>query len=81
VFPCFEGFYLGCPTPVGGREADLSLSFPDRRFSSLDLAVVSISVSEGDEEWWNQVIWQIEDRRPLRGKRAPADAPPGRAGP
>jgi hypothetical protein len=79
LFPCFEGFYLGCPTPPGGGEAALRFPFADRRFSSLDLAVVSIAAGEAGGEWWDQVIWQIDDRRPLRGKRARAGPPPGGA--
>jgi hypothetical protein len=69
LFACSEGFYLGCPQrPAAGPDA-LGIPFPDRRFSSLDLALMSIEADCG-AEWWNRVIWQIDDRRPLRGKVA-----------
>jgi hypothetical protein len=70
LFPCFEGFFLGCAE--SGPEARASLVVPavDRRFSSIDLALMSISVPGDRADWWSEVHWQIEDRRPLRGKRS-----------
>ncbi len=75
-----EGFFLGCPSDELGI-ADLP---PDRMpgptpafsFSSADLAVFMIEVPEAGP-WWTRISWEIEDRRPLRGRKGP---PPARAG-
>jgi len=70
LFPCFEGFYLGCLESEPGSRAALAVPAMDRRFSSLDLALVSIEVPDDRADWWSEVRWQIEDRRPLRGRRS-----------
>lgn len=73
LFPCREGFYLGCAE--AGPEARDAIRVPaaDRRFTSLDLVLVTIEVPDGDTPWWDEVRWQVDERRPLRGKvpRAP----------
>jgi hypothetical protein len=65
-----EGFLLGCP----GQEKDaeprrpgVALTVPTLAFSSADLAIISIAVP-GTGPWWMQLSWEIEDRRPLRGR-------------
>jgi hypothetical protein len=69
LFPCFEGFILGCVESEPGSGEAVHLPPVDRRFSSMDIALMSITVPEvGD--WWEEVHWQIDDRRPLRGKRS-----------
>lgn len=72
LFPCFEGFFFGCPESEPGSRDTLRIPSPDRRFSSVDLALMSIAVPADGMDWWSEVHWQIEDRRPLRGKRMPA---------
>jgi hypothetical protein len=79
LFPCFEGFYLGCPESGPGISDARHLTPTDRRFSPVDIALMSISVPDEGMEWWNEVQWQIEDRRPLRGKLA--GATPGSSDP
>jgi hypothetical protein len=70
LFPCFEGFYLGCAESEPGSRVGLVVPAMERRFSSLDLALLSIVVPDDGADWWSNVHWQIEDRRPLRGKRS-----------
>jgi hypothetical protein len=82
IFPCFEGFYLGCAESEPVSRAAVRVPAVDRRFSSLDIAVMSITVLEDGPDWWREVHWQIEDRRPLRGKRTSSPGGPnaGRTG-
>jgi hypothetical protein len=70
LFPCFEGFYLGCAESGPARGGELGIPSPGRRFSSVDLALMSIQVPDDGPDWWREVRWQIDDRRPLRGKRS-----------
>jgi hypothetical protein len=70
LFPCFEGFYFGCAESEPAVRAGLALPAMDRRFSSIDLALLSISVPDDGADWWTEIHWQIDDRRPLRGKRS-----------
>jgi hypothetical protein len=72
LFPCHEGFYLGCPESEAGSREALVVPVPDRRFSPVDLALVSITVPDDGADWWREVSWRIDDRRPLRGKVLPA---------
>ena len=70
LIPCFEGFYLGCPEPQLAGGGGLRLASGDRRFSSVDVALVTVSVPDEGAAWWSEVHWQVDDRRPLRGKRS-----------
>ncbi len=70
LFPCFEGFFLGCSESEPAARSRLVVPGMDRRFSSVDLALMSISVPDDRADWWTEVHWQIDDRRPLRGKRS-----------
>ena len=70
LFPCFEGFFLGCSESEPAARAGLVVPVIDRRFSSVDLALMSVSVPDDGSDWWTEVHWQIDDRRPLRGKRS-----------
>ena len=70
LFPCFEGFFLGCSESEPAARARLVVPVMDRRFSSVDLALMSVSVPDDGSDWWTEVHWQIDDRRPLRGKRS-----------
>lgn len=68
LFPCFEGFYLGCCESEPGSREVPAVPAMDRRFTSVDLAIVSITVPKDGADWWREVRWQVDDRRPLRGK-------------
>jgi hypothetical protein len=70
LFPCFEGFFLGCSESEPADRTSLVVPEMSRRFSSVDLALMSISVPDDGPDWWTEVRWQIDDRRPLRGKRS-----------
>lgn len=72
AFPCFEGFYLGCSEAGPSERSAVRVPATDRRFSSVDVALMSITVFDEGPDWWREVRWQVDDRRPLRGKRAPA---------
>jgi hypothetical protein len=76
LFPCFEGFYFGCSEPETGSRGALAMPAMDRRFSSVDLALVSITAPDTGADWWREVSWQIDDRRPLRGKLPPVEGAP-----
>jgi hypothetical protein len=70
LFPCFEGFFLGCSESEPAARARLVVPVMNRRFSSIDLVLMSIAVPDDRADWWSEVHWQIDDRRPLRGKRS-----------
>lgn len=74
LFPCVEGFYLGCAEAgPGSLDAAAVPALPrERRFTSVDLALVAITVPDEGPDWWRDVRWQVDERRPLRGKRPPA---------
>jgi hypothetical protein len=70
LFPCFEGFHFGCVEAEPGSRAAVAVPAMERRFTSIDVALVSIAVPDDRTDWWSDVRWQIEDRRPLRGRRS-----------
>jgi len=80
LFPCCEGFYLGCAEAGSGSaepaadlgDVPLLAALRARRFTSVDLALVAITVPDEGPDWWREVRWQVDERRPLRGKRPPA---------
>lgn len=71
LFPCFEGFFLGCAEAAPEAWDSIVAPAMDRRFSSADIALMTIVVPEEGIDWWSDVRWRIEERRPLRGKRSP----------
>jgi hypothetical protein len=81
IFPCFEGFYLGGSESDPGEHSAVHVPAMDRRFSSIDVALMSITVSDDGSQWWREVRWQIDDRRPLRGKHAPLSGGRDNGGP
>jgi len=70
LFPCFEGFFLGCAEAAPEVRGSVVVPPMDRRFSSLDITVMTIAVPDEGVDWWQEVRWQIDERRPLRGKRS-----------
>jgi hypothetical protein len=70
LFPCHEGFFLGCAEAAPEARDSVVAPAMDRRFSSTDIALVTIVVPDEGTDWWSDVRWRIEERRPLRGKRS-----------
>jgi len=81
IFPCFEGFYLGCSEAEPAERPAVRVPAMDRQFTSMDIALMSITASDDGPRWWREVRWQVDDRRPLRGKRAAALGDPEPGGP
>lgn len=79
LFPAFEGFFLGCLEEQAGEDRgcheegkrpaapELNTVIPAVAFSSADIAILRLEVAQSPP-WWQEVAWEIEDRRPLRGK-------------
>ena len=65
LFQPSEGFCLGCWEVAEEQRAGIRVEVPNLRFSSCDLAFVSITVS-GDAEWWRDVGMEVLAKRPLR---------------
>ncbi|HSV93699.1 MAG TPA: hypothetical protein VLH81_11510 [Desulfobacterales bacterium] len=70
LFPCFEGFFLGCAEAMPELRGSIVVPPMERRFTSPDITVMTIVVPDEGADWWRDVSWQIDDRRPLRGKRS-----------
>ncbi len=70
LVPCFEGFFLGCEEAAPEARDSVVPPAMDRRFSSVDIALMTIVVPGEGTPWWSDVRWSIDERRPLRGKRS-----------
>jgi hypothetical protein len=70
LVPCFEGFFIGCAEASPEARDSIVTPAMDRRFSSIDIALMTMLVPDEGTAWWSDVRWQIEERRPLRGKRS-----------
>lgn len=71
LFSEAEGFFLGCPGQEQSAEPRPGVdepAVPVLAFSSASLAIFRIKVPEAGP-WWTDLSWEIEDRRPLRGRR------------
>ncbi len=64
LFPAAEGFCLGCWEAAEEQRAGIRVEFPNLRFSSCALALVSTTVGAG--QWWRDVRMEIIAKRPLR---------------
>ena len=72
LFPCFEGFFLGCAEAAADARGAIVVPPMARRFTSTDVALVTILVPDEGADWWRDVRWSIDERRPLRGRRVSA---------
>jgi hypothetical protein len=70
LVPCFEGFFIGCGEAPPEVRDSIAAPAMDLKFSSIDIALLTIVVPDEGTAWWSDVRWQIEERRPLRGKRS-----------
>jgi hypothetical protein len=69
LFPVAEGFYAGCLEAAPDQRPLIRPAVPELSFSSATLAIIRISSPRGREGWWREVMWEIQEQRPLRGRR------------
>jgi hypothetical protein len=69
LFSPAEGFCLGCWEAPQELRPLLPAEAPPLRFSSCTLALASLTVREGEREWWREVYLETLAEKPLRAMR------------
>jgi hypothetical protein len=69
LFPTAEGFFLGCLEAGEAKRQGVLPEPAAMSFSSSTLAVMRITTPARGYRWWRDVSCEIEEERPLRGKR------------
>jgi hypothetical protein len=69
LFPAGEGFFAGCGDATPEQRAAIDPPVPRMSFSSATIALVALSSPRGRDDWWREVTWELQETRPLRGRR------------